>query len=319
LRLRLNKNLCHFPLARDARLRLRWRRLKGGSWFCDLSDDDRDPRIRFVLPRDADASLRRAPTGFDTCVLFALLAEVQLAKLARVKFGSGAEVLRRAGLCADTRGKRRLYDALAYWSVVKIWFQRWYVAREGHASLKLLPPIRSLKWRGRRLVVVLDGEWVRIALDRSYYARVPLELLSPAASEQNLVLWLLRDSDRYTTREVRTDAPVCARRLCRKLGITHRHRNQVLGNAVARINELFGAGGGAVFMSANNDELRAGKVRLLVRLPRLRAKRCSTSRGERRNGAQLHAKRCSTSRETVLNTGDTLRVRVTSPATREST
>jgi hypothetical protein len=313
--MRVNKNLCHFPLARDARLRFSWRRLKSGAWFCDLSDDERDPRIRLVLPADAGEELRRAPTGFDTLVLFTLLAEVQLTGLGRLRFRDRAQLLRGAGLYPNARNRRRLRDALAYWSAVRTRFERWYVAREGHEVRRMPPPVRCARRRGRALVVEIDGAWVSTALEKAYFARVPLHLLTSAAADQNFLLWVLAtplvpvnlrspgdDADEW----VNMTRPLSARRLCRKLGISHRHRNRTLAGAVARVGRLLRTGGGDVWCCMTNDARAAtGRVRFLVKLPKIKTVRNSGG-GVRRNGPQRTHKRSATERETVRNSGGTL-------------
>ena len=54
----LNRNLCNYPLARDPRVRARWRRsARTGRWLCDLPGDG---RIQFRLP--ADSKQRRCPS-----------------------------------------------------------------------------------------------------------------------------------------------------------------------------------------------------------------------------------------------------------------
>src|SRR5262249_46870421 len=105
--LKLNKNLCNYPIARSARSQGRWRSDHHGYW-CQLPGED---CIELALPSDTPREKRRIPTGFDMNVLYRLLAAVQEAAPERVlhlRFSSRAAFLRELHLTKTEKNYRRL-------------------------------------------------------------------------------------------------------------------------------------------------------------------------------------------------------------------
>jgi len=235
-RAHINRNLLNYPLARDARVILAdWRRgKKMRDWRHRLPGDD---RIDLRFTADADAKLRRCPTGFDINVLFCLLREAQ--NEGKVSIASRSALLGKLGLGRDSANRRRLNRSLSYWSAVTIRNGSWREAREpwserGRNVAKLLPsPIQAMSGT-RKLSISISNEWRAIA--SRYFERVPLPLPTHAAA-QNLVLCLLTSHQRLDLIADQDDPKFLYRRrvgkLCQKIGVTHRHWSSALTVAKA--------------------------------------------------------------------------------------
>lgn len=236
-RAHLNRNLLNYPLARDARVSLTdWRRgKKKRDWRHQLPGDD---RIDLRFTADADAKLRRCPTGFDINVLFCLLREAQ--NEGKVSIASRSALLGKLGLGRDSANRRRLNQSLQYWGAVTICHSNWREAREpwtdkgGRNILKVLPPPIEAMSGKRRLLISISSKWRQLAT--RYFERVPLPLPTHAAA-QNLVLCLLTSHEWLDRIGDQDDPKYLYRRhiarLCQKIGITHRHWSSALGVAKA--------------------------------------------------------------------------------------
>jgi hypothetical protein len=227
----LNKNLCNYPLARDARVKLKWwRSKKTRQRWCYLSEQ-KDKQIRIKLPGDVS---RHAPTAFDMNVLFLLLAEAKRWNSREFEFKSRSDILRKLKLGVDHNNLHRLNDSLAFWSAARVWFENWYHSRKGnsgkrskHAPLELPPAIRPVGSE-KRVWIFLSSTWWDLGLH--YAQKTPLPLPSKAAA-QNLVLCLL----------VSMDKPRRVRELCRKIGLNHTTRGRALERAIKTAQAYFRA------------------------------------------------------------------------------
>jgi hypothetical protein len=221
----VDNNFCNYPLARDQRTRQHWRRSKKtGRWWCDLPGDT---RIRFWLPKDTEAAYRHCPTGFDINVLFLLLGEARKIRKDTFSLASDVAMLKVLGLGADTRNRRRLHDALRYWSMVSIGYECWYTAGEGVGRGKkvLATPIRMIDSKRR---ITLHPDWIILNRGhRGYWAKVELPL-PHAAAAQNLVLTLVKSVNEWddATPSFATSRKVPG--FCHKIGLSHSLRRRGL-------------------------------------------------------------------------------------------
>jgi hypothetical protein len=192
--LQLNKNYSNYPLARDARVGLLWRKLESGRWIADLPGN---PRIKLRLPKDVDEWLKRPLTGFDMKVLFALLRLSHMHDDRIVTLVSAAALLKDMKLNErDSRHHNRLKAALELWEKLSIRFRCWYDANcyggkrkpkpgQGRMDLILPPPIRLTK-STNEFNVEIHAEWHKLR-DRFFVqVRLPLPTNEP---QQNLILW----------------------------------------------------------------------------------------------------------------------------------
>ena len=143
---KLNRNFLNFPLARDTRAKANWfQGSKTGRWLADLPGEGRKShRIRLILPAKAEEEMRRCPSALDMNVLFQLLAEAQRTNATtRVEFASLSDLLRRLGLEERDRERKRVVSSIAYWSVLSIEWQRWYVPRRRHVVHTMPPPVED--------------------------------------------------------------------------------------------------------------------------------------------------------------------------------
>jgi hypothetical protein len=196
--LRLNRNLMNFPLARSARTVLNWNLVKG-EWTAELYRARKGGSIDLLLPGDTPAAERRCPLGFDTNAVFRLLAEVQRpdADPNKVEFASLTAFLCELGFTGSGKNNSperiRLKDALWLAMVLKTrWNECWYVpGPRGELGEKITrtlpPPIRDVEYRGQRVIITLDPQWVLLA-NANYWKRVPA-LLPNEASLQNIILF----------------------------------------------------------------------------------------------------------------------------------
>lgn len=239
----LNKNFGNYVMARDRRTVGIWRRgVRTRRWRGHLIGDN---KITFHLPADVEPQLRRYPTGFDTNVLFLLLAEAKKQNRNKIEIPSRAYILRALGFGVDYKNLKRLNEALAFWSVLSITFNNWYSSTynrinkiktyqgENSAS-RLPPPIQSFSL-DQGVKMTLSQRWL-VELHQNFWVKVPLPLPSDAAA-QNLILCLLvtmkKDGDVYVSKRRRV------RQLCRKIGLNHTTRNQSLQRAIESMQDYF--------------------------------------------------------------------------------
>jgi hypothetical protein len=190
---KINRNLMHFPLARDTRAKADWfQGIKTGRWMADLPGEGREShRIRLILPTNASARMRRCPSALDMNVLFQLLAEAQgPVKTKQIEFASFAVLLRRLGLAKRCRERARVEASLLYWTRASIRWSHWYRVGGQHIHLSLPPPITDAERDGNRITIRLHRDWYELARAKGYYLWLPLPL-PPQAAVQNLVLLIL--------------------------------------------------------------------------------------------------------------------------------
>jgi hypothetical protein len=251
-----SKNFGNYTIARDPRMRIKWRAgNKTGRWLADLPD------VRLSYPPDTDEKALRHPNAFDMNVLFYLLAEAARHKSASVSLLSYAAILKALGYSTTPRNRQRLKSAVALWSKLSIRFHKWWWAgkssvavkrkkfvpgpyRQGGNAPRLLPPPIS-KVEGS--VIKLHQDWVN---DHAKY-RIKVFLSLPrTASAQNVVLCALAsaatgcEGATYRRR---------LRRFCRKIGVEHRTRNRILKKAFEDAGEYFERNGW-VFVPITEDD-----------------------------------------------------------------
>ncbi len=239
---RINKNLCNRPLARDRRTRAKWKyNKKHERWWCDL------PGTKYVRLRFPSDAQLRLPDGFDIAVLFLILRKARVNRSRKVKFASQNAMLRGIGRPVRVRNRRRLQQSLTLWAQLSIRWQEWYreaqYENRGDGSwsergfylrpdrvkikdaerirLVLPPPIERL----RSLDIVVSQAWLEYG---AFEVRVDFPLPMRAAV-QNLVLALLAH-------------PTAERKLrswCRTAGINHSKRNIRLPRIVAEVSKWF--------------------------------------------------------------------------------
>lgn len=180
----LSKNLCNYPLARDPRTKMTWRRRKSGWWSARLPYDS---RITLRLPPNVQETSKRAPTAFDMQLLSILL---MLARKqgTRVVISSRSVLVELMGHSAETRTLRRLDDALQYLSAVRLRYAQWWTPGKGREPKKLRPPIRAVNKPSGTLCITISPTW--LALSDNFAVQVPSPLPNTAAA-QNLVLLLM--------------------------------------------------------------------------------------------------------------------------------
>jgi hypothetical protein len=268
--LKLNKNLCNYPIARSARTKARWREDADG-WWCRLPGED---RIELALPAYTPKEERRVPTGFDMSVLYRLVAAEQEAAPERVRhlrFSSRAAFLRELNLTKTEKNYRRLLKSFELWSRLSIHFvpcrerklrAPWRVPSskdhpEGQYITKdLLPPIRQFELRGQEIVVRLHEDWINLAKSEQYFAQVPFPL-PHEATVQNLALWHLAW---FTSEKAQSTGPFRWRPVCRKIGL--RPEKKKLKQIFERVSAWFGLRGSCgLYVLDRDDELPDSKIK----------------------------------------------------------
>lgn len=248
---RLNKNLCNFPLARDPRVKLKWRRFDSGRWYADLPGDEK--RIRLILPADVHPSLKRAPTAFDMNVLAYLSSEASRRKGDQIAFPGRGQVLRALGLTLYSDNRRRLDASLAYWSTVTIEFSGcWYQAKE-RTTLRLEPPLDKVSpSRSLSFTVHFSAQWWDI-LNRTCFQAIPLPLPADAAA-QNLVLACVVSFTHSTSGPYHSGFSRKLGNFCRKIGLDHNNSRQRLKRAAAMAEKWFADHGGELVCRINIEK-----------------------------------------------------------------
>lgn len=249
----INRNFLNYPIARDSRCKTGWKRLRRGCWLCRLGD-----RVRVYLPGDVDDDLKRVPTGFEMSVLWLLIAVAQMTNQPVVTVRSLKQMLKALGAAVNTTNRRKVGDALDLLSLVSIRFSKWYSPKADksgshHTGHKLLPPIELIEeTSSKELRITMRKEWVWP--DIGYYKRIPLPLPS-SASAQNLIAWLHTAIASKVDDDSRSTQPLRRRSLCRKLGVNHTTRNDVLENAIAAAANWFEARGGGLDHELDGEDI----------------------------------------------------------------
>lgn len=181
----VSRNLLNYPLARDRRLKINWRRVKSKSderaFQADLPGDN----IAFKLPRTFTDP--RAPDGFDVLVLLWLLAEARMRDTSSLTVPSVASVLRFLGVSENHRNHRRFMESLRLWAALSVVFSNWYGPGQVRARKTLGPPVVSLS-EDPKPSVVLSAAW--LAAGAGYFKKADLPLPTRAVT-QNLILHIL--------------------------------------------------------------------------------------------------------------------------------
>lgn len=253
--LRLNRNLMNFPLARDVRMDVQWHTSeKTGRWIAKLPKED---QILLILP--ADKRARRAPTGRDMAALFALLAEVQRTKEARVAL-KWSQLLRRSGLSLDKANRKAMRATLRYLSRLRLQINCWHEPGVPASSRRSFPPpVVEIIEKGRGVSVLLADVWVKLALDKRYYETVPLPLPLSAVA-QNAALMILTSAIRPV--EEAGDYEVYHLRgrstFARKVGLGTVRRKARLDGALVRVQSWFATHGGDLIYTHNAAKGKIG-------------------------------------------------------------
>jgi hypothetical protein len=259
----LTRNICNYPIARDARLKLQWRQSeKTGRWLCHLPEDD---AIQFKLPPDTPKRQRRWPTAFDVNLLLLLLCEAKRQSTAYLEFRSYSALLKALGYSCEPRNRDKVKAALSLWSALSIRFAKWrvppeYVFVRGNREFSeyqsgtskklkhqaryetrvLPPPIAEKSEQRGSIQITISKEWRGLA--KRYYQRVPLPLPREAAA-QNLALAVLTS--------LRDDMPYghgdrSVRNLCRKIGLSAHNSAHKLRKAIEAVKDWFAEHGGVL-------------------------------------------------------------------------
>jgi hypothetical protein len=248
VRLLLNRNLMNYPLARDRRSTMYWRKSPStGRWVAQLPQEN---RILVILPADTPESERRAPTGLDMAVLFTLLARAQAMRTPQVTL-SWAKLLRWSSLALDKDSRAAVRSALRYLSRLTLQIECWFVPRSlrgerGRQVRRVLsPPIADVSYEGRSVSVVVAEDWW--ALRETYYQEVTLPLPLKAV-DQNATLMVLTSEIKW-----RDDDPTNPHQayylrgqsgFARKIGLSPVRRRSRLIASLNRVKEWFVTMGG---------------------------------------------------------------------------
>jgi hypothetical protein len=261
----INRNFMNYPLARDTRLRLLWRKDQHG-WHCDLPGED---RIQLQFARDAEA---RCPSAFDVEFLFRLFGIAKKRRSSILDFASFSALLKSTGYEPTARNRRRVKRALKLWSELSLWFDQWYeptrhdfidkhgnkyrewktgrkkrFVRMGYVRSMWLPPaLRSVDIDSGCARIRIDKEWR--GHWKSYYKLVPLPLPSGAAA-QNLALKLLtlapiRDNGADLTSPEYAVAHRLTTKIRRQCGLLHNNGAGPMKRAIKNVEAYYTANGG---------------------------------------------------------------------------
>jgi hypothetical protein len=307
--LKLNKNLCNYPIARSARTKGRWRPDDHGPW-CRLPGED---RIELALPPGTPREKHRIPTGFDMNVLYRLLAAEQEAAPERavrhlVFFRSRAAFLRELHLTNTEKNYRRLLESFGLWSRLSIHFVScperglkapWHVPSskdhpEGRRIAKSLPPpIRRFERRDREIVVQLHEDWIDLAKPERYFAQIPFPL-PHEATVQNMALWHLAW---VGWGKEQATAPFKWRTVCRKIGL--RPEKEKFKQIFKRMSEWFELRGGGSYYLHDGDEpatesaIKPGEFFSLWKSPTIPRRKSDKATGRRHKPASLKGQKTS--------------------------
>jgi hypothetical protein len=271
----INRNFCNFPIARDRRAKVRWRKSKDRTlWVADLPGD---ARIRLIYRSDTAAENLLCPDGFGMAFLFTLLRTAQIAGCGEIVFLSRSELLAAMGANArDGRNHAKLNEALAIWKKLRIRFTQWWdpngiedlgtnaqraVRGKGKVNKRLPPPILWIEEDRDGLQVKLNPQW--LALGKRYYIQAPIPLLYRAPT-QNLILWLLCAPKKQIEGDKFTQAKT-KRQLCRMMGVSHGRRNIRLKQAISDALKYYRDHGGELVPARDQERLGF----MIVKPPRL--------------------------------------------------
>ena len=262
----VNKNFCNYPLARNRRTAAQWswQRDREG-WWHGRAPASEKLAVRF--PPDTPSHLVRPPTALDMNVLFRLLAEAQRIDSRYIGFRSQHELLRALQLRSHQH-RRRVREALQYWSLVTLVFEHWYFGvnksrgEPANDSYELPPPIRDVvshRAFGHTVAIILNSHWLKLHQGH-YHRKLPLPLPADASS-QNLALCVLVS---YDPERNGISKPRDLRKLYRKLGLYHHERHQVLLHAIANVDRWLRRFGGKL-----EEIIRQGKIAFLWQEPKI--------------------------------------------------
>ncbi|MDO9411983.1 MAG: hypothetical protein Q7T81_05340 [Pseudolabrys sp.] len=331
----INRNFCNFPMARDARLEIDWRRSeKTGVWLLDLPGDR---SLQYRLPEHTPKRLLRWPTAFDVNVLVLLLSEAKRRDSNEIQFPSYAAALKMLDYSVTPRHRQKLKNSLHLWSMLMIWFEKWYVPVKsryidndtgevfsdyrkgrrkdysinqiGKREKKLLsPPIETLDTGEGRIRISITDEWREFG--QRYFAQAPLPLPRDAVA-QNLALAVLttyseRDGGDVWHRQIRP--------LCRKIGLNHHNRAARLRLALDAVSDWFDEHGGQFLWHWPRGD---NKINLAV-LKNMKVSKPKAKRSLRRVRIELNDHAEASSRDDVGQHHERLAKRLFSPDDREN-
>ncbi len=219
----LNKNFLNFPLARDARVKLRKvKDARTDKYRTPLPGEDR------ITLRFAKGAVRRCPTGFDLNVLFLLLAEIKKQGQAAITLPSLSAIVKQMRLGVDPANLRRVRASLELWSGLSIRFNEYYDGAGGNGPKRFPPPISELNIvRGGPISITIHEDWKWKA---RYFKRLPRPL-PMRASDHNTVLY----AGAYEGKPLK----VRVRNYCRKIGINHNNRRLTLPHALKQAKQWY--------------------------------------------------------------------------------
>lgn len=224
----VSRNLHNYPIARSKMTRSwKWSKAKDGWW---IGEAPRNIGFSIEMPPDVPSRCRRAPTGFDMNVLLWLLAEARDTGKVVISVPSYSQFLQQLDTIVDSYNRRRLKEALEYWSSVDLVFAKWRLGKS-YIEKRIQPPVRWFKSSEHKIEIKIDLAFIELS-DGGFFRDVPLPLPNDEAA-QNLIL-LVRAYDDYLYRTSRV------REIRHKMGIAnHGRRNEVLDHAIKKADAWF--------------------------------------------------------------------------------
>jgi hypothetical protein len=190
-------------------------------------------------------------------------------------------------LDAHQDNRSRVVDALLFWKDLAIFYDGcWYQTGGDHVERDFPPPVRHFDVKkGRTITVTLDPAWVKLALEKKFFAAIPLPLPSDA-SAQNLVLRVLTSMPTLVGEDrehLNCSALIQRHILCRRIGL--RHEEKKLERIGAIVAGWFEARAGKFWL----QEDRCGRVAFAFTPPAVPRSKTARTKGQSR--PKQHARR----------------------------